>query len=99
MIAQLLRQLPVTVSEDLVKEGKFPDTLYVERVERIFSLSPAGGEGLGEGALHGNYVGTRSPNGHPEGAPFEHYGRLQSSEAVRYASEVIEFVRAQMAKP
>lgn len=43
------------------------------------------------------YVSTRYPNGHPEGAPFEHYGPLQSGEAIRYAGEIIEFVRAQMA--
>ena len=43
------------------------------------------------------YVGTRYPNGHPEGAPFEHYGSLQSTEALRYASEIIEFVRSKMA--
>lgn len=44
------------------------------------------------------YVPTRYPNAHPEGAPFEHYGRLQSEEAISYASEIIEFVRAQMAR-
>lgn len=43
------------------------------------------------------YIPTRYPNGHPEGAPFEHYGRLQSEEAIKYARSIIEFVRAQMA--
>ncbi len=43
------------------------------------------------------YVPTRYPKGPPEGAPFEHYGQLQSEEAIRYASEIIEFVRSQMA--
>jgi HEPN domain-containing protein len=43
------------------------------------------------------YMPTRYPNGHPEGAPFEHYGPLQSEEAIRYASEIVEFVRSQMA--
>lgn len=43
------------------------------------------------------YIPTRYANGHPEGAPFEHYGRLQSEEAIRYAGEILEFVRAQMA--
>lgn len=43
------------------------------------------------------YIPTRCPNAHAEGAPFEHYGPLQSEEAIRYAREVIEFVRAQMA--
>lgn len=43
------------------------------------------------------YVPTRYANGHPSGAPFEHYGPLQSEEAIRYAGEIIEFVRNQMA--
>jgi len=42
-------------------------------------------------------IPTRDPNSHPEGAPFEHYGPLQSEEAIRYAGEIIEFVRSQMA--
>lgn len=43
------------------------------------------------------YIPARYPNSHPEGAPFEHYGPLQSEEAVRYAREIIAFVRAEMA--
>jgi HEPN domain-containing protein len=43
------------------------------------------------------YVPTRYPNGHPEGAPFEHYGPLQSELALAYAREIIEFVRSKMA--
>jgi len=43
------------------------------------------------------YVATRYANGHPEGAPFEHYGSLQSDEAIRYAGEIVEFVRARLA--
>jgi HEPN domain-containing protein len=43
------------------------------------------------------YIPTRYANGHPSGAPFEHYGPLQSSEAIQYASEILEFVRHQMA--
>ena len=43
------------------------------------------------------YIPTRYANGHPEGAPFEHFGALQSGEAIIYASEIIEFVRDQMA--
>lgn len=44
------------------------------------------------------YAPTRYANGHPDGAPFEHYGRIQSEEAIRYAGEIIEFARAQMAE-
>lgn len=45
------------------------------------------------------YIPTRYPNSHPEGAPFEHYGPIQSEEAIRYARAIIEFVRAQMGEP
>ncbi|MBI2822921.1 MAG: HEPN domain-containing protein [Acidobacteria bacterium] len=45
------------------------------------------------------YAPTRYPNAHPEGPPFEHYGRLQSEEAIRYAGEIIAFVHLRMAKP
>ncbi len=47
--------------------------------------------------LDAYYIPARYPNSHPEGAPFEHYGSLQSKEAVQYAREIIEFVRTQMA--
>jgi len=43
------------------------------------------------------YIPPRYPNSHPEGAPYEHYGPLQSEEAIKYASEIIEFVRSKMA--
>ena len=44
------------------------------------------------------YVAFRYPNGHSTGAPFEHYGPLQSEVAIRHAREIIEFARAQMAR-
>jgi HEPN domain-containing protein len=43
------------------------------------------------------YIPARYPNSHPEGAPFEHYGPLPSGEAIRHASEIVEFARVQMA--
>jgi HEPN domain-containing protein len=43
------------------------------------------------------YVPTRYPNGHPSGSPFEHYGPLQSEQAIQYAREILEFVRTKMA--
>jgi HEPN domain-containing protein len=45
------------------------------------------------------YVATRYANGHPAGAPFEHYGRIQSDQAILYAGEIIEFARLEMARP
>ncbi|KXG75838.1 hypothetical protein AN618_17480 [Fervidicola ferrireducens] len=43
------------------------------------------------------YIPARYPDSHPDGAPFEHYGPLQSKEAVKYACEIVEFVRSKMA--
>jgi HEPN domain-containing protein len=43
------------------------------------------------------YIPSCYPNSHPQGAPFEHYGLLQSEEAIRYAGEIVGFVRVQMA--
>jgi HEPN domain-containing protein len=45
------------------------------------------------------YIPSRYPNSHPEGAPAEHYGPLQSGEAIQYARAIIEFTRSQMAEP
>lgn len=47
--------------------------------------------------LDAYYIPTRYPNGHPEGAPFEHYGPLQSSEALKYAEAILGFVRTHLA--
>lgn len=47
--------------------------------------------------LDAYYIPPRYPNSHPEGAPFEHYGPLQSAEALAYAGEILAFARAQMA--
>jgi HEPN domain-containing protein len=44
------------------------------------------------------YVPSRYPNGHPEGPPFEHFGPLQSGEAIQHAGEILEFARSQMAE-
>ena len=43
------------------------------------------------------YVSTRYPNGHPDGAPFDHHGPLQSEEALKHARAIVAFVRAEMA--
>jgi len=47
--------------------------------------------------LDNAYIPSRYPNGHPEGAPFEHYGPLQSGEAIKHAGAILEFIRSQMA--
>ncbi|HSK10478.1 MAG TPA: HEPN domain-containing protein [Vicinamibacterales bacterium] len=43
------------------------------------------------------YVSARYANGHPEGAPFEHYGPIQSGDAIEYAAEILDFVRLRLA--
>ena len=50
-------------------------------------------------SLDAFYIPTRYPNAHSEGPPFEHYGPLQSEEALRYAREVLQFVRSALARP
>ena len=35
------------------------------------------------------YIPSRYPNGHPQGAPAEHYGELQSNQAIEYAGEIL----------
>ena len=44
------------------------------------------------------YVPTRHPDSHPEGTAFEHYGRLQSEEAVEHAGAILAFVRHALAE-
>jgi HEPN domain-containing protein len=44
------------------------------------------------------YIATRYANGHPAGAPYEHYGRLQSNQALAYARAILDFVHAEMAR-
>ena len=48
--------------------------------------------------LDGYYIPARYPNGHHAGAPLEHYGALQSREAISYAREILEFARTEMAR-
>ena len=47
--------------------------------------------------LNNGYIPTRYPDSHAEGAPFEHYGPLQSGQATAYARQILEFVRAALA--
>ena len=69
VVAKLLRELPLSVPDDLVDKARVLDAYYVT---------------------------ARYPNGFPEGAPFEHFGKLQAEEAVKYAGEILEFVRSKM---
>jgi HEPN domain-containing protein len=68
--------------------------------ELLEELGDAGAGALLDKArvLDSYYLPTRYPNGHPSGASFEHYGRLQSEQAIRYAEEILEFARTHLAK-
>lgn len=44
------------------------------------------------------YIPTCSPDSHPDGPPFEHYGRLQGEEALRHAGDVVAFVAEALAE-
>ena len=69
-------------------------------ISRLLSeLSPAPPDDLIDRAriLDNFYVPTRYPNGHVEGPAFEHYGSLQSSQAVSHARNVLDFVHKTLA--
>ena len=43
------------------------------------------------------YIPARYPDSHPEGAPFEHFGSLQSQNALDHADAILEFARTEVA--
>jgi len=43
--------------------------------------------------LDKHYIPTRYPNFHPEGAPVDYYTRADAERAVKYAEEIVEYVR------
>jgi hypothetical protein len=69
LIGRLIRELPITVPEELYRRAWFS------------IRSPC-------------RPATRTPT---RGAPVEHYGPLQSEEGIGRASEIVAFVRSQMA--
>ena len=68
--------------------------LLTELPDRVAAAAPLVNKAK---VLDNFYVPARDPNGHPAGAPFEHYGPLQSEEAIRHAREIVEFCRSRMA--
>ena len=47
--------------------------------------------------LDGFYIPTRYPDSYPEGTPGEHFGRLQSEQALLHARAITEWIRAALA--
>lgn len=43
------------------------------------------------------YIPTRDPDSLPDGAPTDHFGRLQSDDALRHARALVDAIRAAMA--
>ena len=43
--------------------------------------------------LDNYYLPTRSPRCHTEGTAYEHYGALQSEQGLRFAGDILQFVR------
>ena len=61
--------------------------------------TPAPEELLESGKVLDNfYVPARYPNGHAEGAPFEHYGPIQSELALNHARHILDFVDQALAE-
>lgn len=44
------------------------------------------------------YIPTRYPDSLPDGAPTDHFGRLQSEDALRHARALIESIRVALAQ-
>jgi HEPN domain-containing protein len=43
------------------------------------------------------YIPTRYPDSLPEGAPTDHFGRLQSDDALHHAGSIVDAIRAALA--
>jgi HEPN domain-containing protein len=43
------------------------------------------------------YIPTRSPDSLPDGAPSDHFGRLQSDDALRHARSIVDAIAAALA--
>ena len=48
--------------------------------------------------LDGFYIPTRDPDSYPEGTPGEHFGRLQSEQALFHATAIVQWARAALAQ-
>lgn len=72
----------------------------------LFRRTPSSGEGTqgleplpGSAGLDRFYIPTRYPDSYPEGTPGEHFGRLQSEQALVHAGAIVSWVRAALASP
>ncbi len=49
------------------------------------------------GTLDRHYIGPRYPNAFSAGAPRDHYYRRDAEEAIRFAEEILGFIKEQIA--
>jgi hypothetical protein len=47
--------------------------------------------------LNALYIPTRNPDSFPDGAPADHFGRLQSDDALRRARSIVDAIAAALA--
>lgn len=48
--------------------------------------------------LDNYYLPTRCPRSHADGAAYEHYGALQSEQGLRFAGDILQFVRESLTR-
>ncbi|MFS6826044.1 hypothetical protein [Cyanobium sp. ATX-6F1] len=48
--------------------------------------------------MDGFYIPTRYPDSYPDGTPGEHFGKLQSEQALFHARAVVDWIRAALAE-
>ena len=48
--------------------------------------------------LDNYYIPTRSPRLHAEGPAYEHYGALQSEQGLRFAGDILQYVRESLTR-
>jgi len=74
--------------------GSLPKGSVVSRLLKELPGSISVDEDLVETAkvLDTFYIPTQYPDSHAEGAPYEHYGPLQSQGAIACATRILEFV-------
>ena len=73
--------------------------LWAALSNRSLPISPPGDLEDRLQLLDGFYIPTRYPDSYPEGTPGEHYGRLQSEQALVHAGAIVSWVRVALASP
>ena len=73
--------------------------LWAALSNRSLPISPPGDLEDRLRLLDGFFIPTRYPDSYTEGTPGEHFGRLQSEQALVHAGAIVSWVRAALASP